>query len=151
MRAGILREKDLPLYARQALGTRHAQRIDTMVRDIVRTSWACTGETCATAAHISMSPEVADVVTRLREFMFQRIYVPAGQGEEGKRAQDIVEFLYCYYVNHSGEIPEEHGCRNESSQRVAVDYVAGMTDNYAVHVAEQLKPGISGGVFEWRL
>lgn len=151
IRSGILSEKDLPLYARNILGTRHSQRIDTMVQDIVRASWACTEETGTTTPHISMSPEVADVVTCLREFMFQRIYVPASQGEEGKRAQDIVEFLYGHYEKNSGEIPEEHWCRNENPKRVAVDYVAGMTDNYAVHVAEKLKPGISGGVFEWRI
>ena len=150
IRAGVLAEEELPAEARELLGTRHSRRIDHMVRDIAQESWPCTGD-CADPAGppplIGMSAPVAAVVTRLREFMFQRVYLPAGDSPEGDRARAIVEFLYDYYTRQPQAIPPEYGCRDEDPERMAVDYISGMTDNYAVQMAEALKPGISGDVF----
>ena len=82
VRAGVLGETDLPTDARELLGSRHSQRIDTMVRDIVTASWDCAGYadpgSPGERPRLAMSPQIGAVVGELREFMFDRVYVPAG-------------------------------------------------------------------------
>ena len=154
VRAGVLGEADLPTDARELLGSRHSQRIDTMVRDIVTASWDCAGyadpETPAGRPRLAMSPQIGAVVGELREFMFDRVYVPAGDGPEGARARVVVEFLYGYFLRNQHEVPDYYVECAESPERAAVDYIAGMTDQFALHTAEGLSPGISSGVFSGR-
>ena len=155
IRAGVLGESDLPSDAREVLGTRHSERLDSMVRDVVTTSWACSGYELPGASdprpRLNMSPQVNGVVTQLREFMFDNVYMPAGQGPEGENARLIVEFLYGYFIKHPGEIPERYFERNEAVDLIALDYIAGMTDQFALHTAEGLKPGIASDVFVGRV
>ena len=153
IRASVLLEEELPRDAREVLGTRHSQRIDAMVRDIVEASWACSGKTPAPSSRprIQMSPLVAAAVAQLREFMFQRVYLPTGEGPVGQRSRDIMEFLYTYLTRHPEEIPQTYRQREESPERMAVDYLSGMTDNFAVQTAEAVRPGISNGVFVGRI
>ena len=77
-RAGILRPHDLPPGLTEVLGTRHSQRINAMVTDIVTSSWAATGEDGLTASppHITTSPQIREAVNTLRDFMFERVYDP---------------------------------------------------------------------------
>jgi dGTPase len=98
-----------------------------------------------------MSTQVSGVVNQLREFMFDNVYVPAGEGPEGKNARIVVEFLYDYFLKHSGEIPEQYFLRNDPVDQVALDYIAGMTDQFALYTAEGLKPGITSDVFIGRV
>ncbi|MBI4220365.1 MAG: deoxyguanosinetriphosphate triphosphohydrolase, partial [Chloroflexi bacterium] len=82
LRAGLLRLEDLPREAVEALGDRHSARVNTLVTDIVRTSWAATGLEPIPQGRkpfITMSDEVARVVTHLRDFMFDRIYLPLAE------------------------------------------------------------------------
>ena len=156
IRAGVLGESDLPVDAREVLGTRHSQRLDSMVRDVVASSWACAGyEPGAPGGQnrprLSMSPQVSAVVTQLREFMFDHVYMPAGQGAEGKSARVVVEFLYDFFLKNPDEIPERYFERNDPVDQVAVDYIAGMTDQFALHTAEGLRPGIASDVFVGRV
>jgi dGTPase len=155
IRAGVLGESDLPADAREVLGTRHSQRLDSMVNDIVASSWACAGYDSLAPdgrrPRLSMSPQVTSVVTQLREFMFDNVYVPAGDGAEGKNARVIVEFLYGHFLKNAGEIPEHYFLRNDPVDRVALDYIAGMTDQFALHTAEGLRPGIASDVFVGRV
>ena len=155
IRAGVLGESDLPTDAREVLGTRHSERLDSMVRDVVSTSWACSGYDQSISAgrkpRLSMSPQVNGVVTQLREFMFDNVYLPAGQGPEGDNARLVVEFLYNYFIHHPDEIPEHYFLRKDAVDRVVLDYIAGMTDQFALHTAEGLKPGITSDVFIGRV
>ena len=98
-----------------------------------------------------MSPEVTKVVTELREFMFDRVYMPAGAGPEGQNARAIIEFLYGHFLKHPDDIPEHYFARGEPIERVALDYIAGMTDQFALHTAEGLRPGIASDVFVGRV
>ena len=153
IRAGILLEEELPPQAREVLGTDHSQRIDTMVRDVIEASWLCTGEGARTDEphpHVGMTSEVAEAVLELREFMFEQVYIPIGDGPETTHARGIVEFLYDYYTRHPEKIPLERVTYGESPERRAVDYIAGMTDNYAIQVWEMLNPGMSGGILGMR-
>jgi len=154
IRAGVLGESDLPSDAREVLGTRHSTRLDSMVNDVVAASWACAGYEIASGAprpRLTMSLQVSGVVNQLREFMFDNVYVPAGEGPEGQNARIVVEFLYDYFLKHSGEIPEPYFLRNDPLNQVALDYIAGMTDQFALYTAEGLKPGITSDVFIGRV
>ncbi|MBM3941227.1 MAG: deoxyguanosinetriphosphate triphosphohydrolase [SAR202 cluster bacterium] len=155
IRAGVLGESDLPADAREILGTRHSQRIDTMVRDVVEASWACAGfdgaATSASRPRLAMSADVSRAVLLLREFMFDQVYLPAGHGVEGTTARVIVEYLYDFFLGHPTAIPERYFERGDPIERVAIDYIAGMTDQFAIHTAEGLKPGISEQVFRGRV
>ena len=143
-RAGILGPDDLPTTeVASTLGERHSQRIDTMVSDIVAASWAATGEDdAARQPAITMSQGVREAVNVLRDFMFERVYVPKAEGEEGQAARQVIRLLYSYYDGNRDEIPPEY--RRDS--RSVVDYIAGMTDRYALRAAERIKPGVAAGL-----
>ena len=154
IRAGVLDESDLPAGAREVLGSRHSQRLDVMVRDVVAASWAAAGYDSGGGdprPQLTMSPEAARVVTELREFMYDTVYLPAGMGPEGENARAVVEFLYDHFLAHPDEIPGHYHAAGEPVDRVAIDYIAGMTDQFALTLAERLRPGIVSNVFEGRL
>ena len=149
-RSDLLVESDLPVEVNETLGTSHSQRINTLVGDVVDSSWAVTGEVkSATAAppRITMSTRVRRAMVLLREFMFQRLYLPLGTGEEAEAARGIVRLLYRHFVAEPEEVPPPYFGPGVSPQQAAVDYLAGMTDHYAIRLAEGLQPGISRGVF----
>jgi dGTPase len=94
---------------------------------------------------------VREVITRLRNFMFESFYVPISESREGRRAADIVELLFEHYVRHPGRVPEKLHRLSGSNEQAAADWVCGMTDNYALMRAEEVQPGISEGVFQGRV
>ncbi|MSQ21905.1 MAG: deoxyguanosinetriphosphate triphosphohydrolase [Dehalococcoidia bacterium] len=149
IRAEMLEEDDLPMSVRRVLGTRHSQRIDVMVTDVVDASWACTGAGGAGGRRpaIAMSARVRRALNILREFMFEHVYLPVSNGIQSQKAREILTFLYAYCTGHPEAVPEEYWRRAEPTEQRAVDYIAGMTDQFAVRLAEKLRPGISGGVF----
>ena len=150
VRAGVLREEELPADARELLGTRHSQRVDAMVRDVVEASWAAE-EGDGSRPRLAMSAEVARVVVDLREFMFERVYLPNDRSSEGQEAVRIVEFLYGEFTARPDEMPERYRMRGEPVERAAVDYIAGMTDQFALRTAEGLRPGVATGLFAGRI
>ena len=151
IRAGVLAEEDLPPGAREVLGTRHSQRLDSMVSDIVQSSWACAGYDDGPRPRLAMSHDVARVVTELREFMFDNVYVPEGHAPEGKHARLIIEFLYDEFLRRPNEVPERYFGRGDPIERAVADYIAGMTDQFALLTAEGLRPGIASDVFKGRI
>ena len=141
-RACILDPDDLPTEVNEVLGDRHSLRVHTMVSDIVATSWAATGEEGFDSSDypgISMSSVVREAANTLRDFMFERVYDPEDQGEEGRSARAIIQLLYGHFLANRDNIPAEYG----RDGRSVVDYIAGMTDQYALRVAEQIQPGIA--------
>ena len=145
-RAGILRSDDLPNEATERLGDRHSTRMNAMVTDIVDTSWAATGDNgISSRPSIRMSEEMRDTVNILREFMFDQVYLPEDRGDEGNAARKIVRLLYRHFDDNRGRIPGEY--RDE--EWAVVDYIAGMTDQFAIRMAERIEPGI-GKVFAMR-
>ena len=145
-RAGILKSDDMPKVVTERLGDRHSKRIDAMVTDIVVASWAATGENgLGSRPVIRMSDEMRETVNVLREFMFERFYVPEDRGEEGVAAREIVRLLYRHFDENRSTIPGEY----HDEEWAVVDYIAGMTDQYAIRMAERIEPGI-GRVFAMR-
>jgi len=133
LRSGLIRPRDLPEDCLAVLGSSHRKRIDTMVRDLIASSL---NRPC-----IAMSPPVAAAMNGLREFLFARVYAgcPAKQEEEAK-ARHVVQTLYRYFLAHPEALPCEYReyLNRTDPERVVVDYIAGMTDRYAVAVFERI-------------
>ena len=126
VRAGILDNEDIPRDIRQVLGENHSQRINTLVCDLIRTS--------REAGQILLSPQVDQALKDLRAFMFEKVYRnPIAKGQESK-ARAMLQRLYEYYVSHPEALPADFQPQLsfDGMERTVCDYIAGMTDNYAV-------------------
>ena len=126
MRGGIIFPTDIPVHLSETLGFTHGERIDTLTMDIIENS--------QDGDEIRQSEPVAKAMAELKEFMFQFVYFnPLAKGEEGK-AEDMICLLFDYYIKHTDELPPEYQdiLVREGEERAVVDYVAGMTDTYAV-------------------
>ena len=132
IRAGILTNEDIPKSISRILGNTHSQRINTLVCDAVETS--------REAGEILLSPQVDKALADLRAFMFERVYRnPVAKGEEVK-AKDMLRRMYEYYYNHPEAIPADvqPQLSFDGMERTICDYIAGMTDNYAVDKFNEL-------------
>ena len=126
IRAGILTNEDIPRAISDVLGHDHSQRINTLVCDIIRTS--------TEAGTVCLTPQVETALKDLRSFMFERVYRnPVAKGEETK-ARAMLQRLYEYYIAHPEALPEDFHPQLsfDGLGRTVCDYIAGMTDNYAV-------------------
>jgi dGTPase len=139
IRAGILTEDDLPKDVHAVLGASHSERINTLVSDIVNASWAATGELPEVAEPvIAMSDEVRRVTNELREFMFEHVYLLEDRQHEVIRAREILRFLFEYYVQRPGELPEGFSLPDDPIRQRVADYISGMTDPFAIRLAATL-------------
>ncbi len=130
IRAGIIREEDIPRDIRTTLGSRGSDRIDRMVRDVIQATLACDYEA------ISMSAEVEQALEALRKYMFENMYlIPAVRGEFEK-AQRILTALFEYVVAHPEKYVDTKS--DEPVERLALDFIAGMTDRYALNLYAEL-------------
>ncbi len=138
IRASIITENDLPPSAITVLGCSHSQRINTMVCDIIECSWAVTGYNTTTNPAISMSPQVLEATNILREFLFQWVYNMRSAQEEAEKAREIIRRLYRHFNEHEDSLPLEYSLHSDDAERKVVDYIAGMTDQYALRMADEL-------------
>jgi dGTPase len=138
IRAGIITESDLPDSATTILGHTRSQRINTLVCDIVSHS------SNSAKPIITMSPEVLEVANELRRFLFDKVYQPSLAKEEAMKAKETLRLLYFHFLRCENELPWEFASLNESRERKVADYIAGMTDQYALRLAEAC-PERSGG------
>jgi dGTPase len=140
IRAGILTEADLPRSAIKTLGTSHSQRINTMVTDIIKSSWDVrSSRKKLKKPALKMSPAVLAAAETLRDFLFERVYTPSTGRADAENAKNVVIFLYRYFNKHVDKLPEEYRRHADTTGRGVVDYIAGMTDQYALRLAEELK------------
>jgi len=126
VRAGILTNDNIPKAISEVLGHTHSQRINALVCDMIRVS--------REAGAICLSPQVEQALKDLRAFMFENVYRnPVAKGQESK-AQDILGRMFEYYVNHPEALPEDFQPQLsfDGMERTVCDYIAGMTDKYAV-------------------
>lgn len=125
-RAGLLQESDLPMEVRQVLGDHYSMRINTVVRDIILSS----------TEEIRMSPAVENAMTVFREFLFEQVYRnPVAKAEE-RKVEGMLRALYDHYMANVSELPSDYlrVAETEGDARAVCDYIAGMTDQYAVSV-----------------
>jgi dGTPase len=138
IRAGIITERSLPLAIGQVLGITQSQRINTMVSDIITRSWVVRDRTVTDRPAIKMSSEVLKAANTLRDFLFEKVYNLNSAQAETEKARQVVRTLYKYYNEHRELLPAEYRLHSEDPERMVVDYVAGMTDQYAQRLADQL-------------
>tara|TARA_B100000405_G_scaffold159373_2_gene111343 strand:+ start:141 stop:962 length:822 start_codon:yes stop_codon:yes gene_type:complete len=148
LRAGWLGQNDLPKDIIDILGERHSQRVNTLVMDTIMTSAAILEEENPILnSGIQMSGEISEAMLGLRDYMFQNVYLPVGQNKETQAGISIVRKLYGYYLDNPGEVPKFYVMHSDTLDRAVSDYVSGMTDNYAIEIAEKLFPGITQDIF----
>ncbi len=133
IRAGILTERDIPAEYREVLGDSSKNRLNTMVHDVIINSME--------KPEIKMSKEVRLAMNGLRKFMFENVYLnPKAKAEEDK-AVGLIEQLYDYYILHLELLPQQYldalECPENCREQIVCDYIAGMTDNYAVKMYEK--------------
>jgi dGTPase len=135
IRGALIAQVDVPQKVIDALGDSHANRINTLVCDIVSNS-----ETEFPPGAIRMSSEVQKAANALRGFLFERVYNPLNEQPDTKRAQHVLTALFDYYVADLDRLPEEYRApnRGDSAERLAVDYIASMTDRFAVELYQQI-------------
>jgi dGTPase len=135
IRAGEIQESDVPPLVCEVLGARHSIRIDTMVTDIVRSSDATNAP-----GRIAMSPEILDASNVLRNFLYEQVYDRINARPETLRVQSIVTSLFEHFMKHPEELPTSivQAAPDDPLERQVVDYVASMTDRYAVELFERL-------------
>jgi dGTPase len=123
VRAGVLETNVMPTDAIAVLGKTHADRINTLVMDLVEHS---------EGNEIGLSDEVFTALDVLRDFLFERVYLREEARVEQDKAIALVRSLFAYYLDHPAEMPEEyHRTSDDLPTRVA-DFIAGMSDRYAL-------------------
>lgn len=138
IRGNVISPDDLPRSCIQVLGANHSQRIGTMVRDIIEYSWD--------KPQVSMSPPVLEAMLELREFLFKRVYIGSKAKREEEKAKNMLRQLFEYYLKHPRELYVDNP-RGEPLHRLVCDYVAGMTDRFAIAQYERFflpKPYLEG-------
>ena len=132
LRAGIIDDRQIPREISYVLGETHKERINTLVMDMI----------CHTAetGTLGMRPEVTAAMDGLRQFLFQNVYRnPVAKGEESK-ARGIIQALYEYYNKNPDRLPADFipQLDFDGMSRVVCDYIAGMTDKFAVDKYEEI-------------
>ena len=134
IRGKIIREEEIPGEYTDILGHSLADRLNTMVHDIITNS--------ENKNDIIMSPDIEKAMRQLREFMFRSVYTNQRAKSQEEQAERLLETLFSYYMEHLEKLPEEFRQRmellDEPSYRVVCDYIAGMTDRYAVAKFKEL-------------
>ena len=132
VRAGVLSAEDIPFDIKLALGSTHSRRIAALVNAMIDFGQK-TGE-------IGMDDKTASLMNALRDFMFEEVYQnPVAKGEEGK-SEAIVRYLYDHFVQDANRLPAEYWAiaDRDGLPTAVCDYIAGMTDRYAVMVYQDL-------------
>ena len=138
IRADLITENDLPLSAVTVLGRFYSQRINTMVCDIIEYSWGAASHDAGDSHDIGMSPPVLEATNMLRQFLFDKVYNVKAAQKEAERAREVLRLLSQYFDEHIDELPPEYSYYSDEPERRVVDYIAGMTDQYALRMAEEL-------------
>ena len=134
IRAGILNEEMLPEEFTAVLGHSVRERLNTLIHNVIASS--------KDKPDIRMDEEIEAAMSGLRHYMFDNVYTNSVAKQEDKKAQALLKSLYEYYLEHTEELPEEYfnmiWISREPVSRVVCDYVAGMTDGYAIDTYQRL-------------
>lgn len=140
IRGGVLKEEELPEEAVDVLGHTKSERITTLVTSIISESMG--------KPEVKYDDRVQRAHDILRDFMFQNVYYTKANISEKKKACHVIEGLFEYYLKNPEKMPRLYVSIAERSgkERAAADYIAGMSDDYAVDLFKELfipKPWVS--------
>jgi dGTPase len=133
LRSGVIRPEHLPPEAIRLLGDRHSVRIHTMVKDIVQFS--------AERETISMSPEIQEATETLKEFLYDKVYPRPEIDGEVEKSKKLLRQMAHWFLEHPDELLRRlpaHFPRDASPNRILIDYLAGMTDGFAIRMFKEL-------------
>jgi dGTPase len=132
VRAGVISQNEMPAGPLNILGKSHSERINSMITDIVNSSQG--------KPFIRMSDGIKAATEELREFMFKKVYIGSKAKSEEDKAKYVISALFGHFMDNCSELPEEFRERLEEDgkDRVVCDYIAGMTDRYAVNMFYRL-------------
>ncbi len=131
IRAGVIRGEDIPKEFSDVLGNSHSARINSLIKSMIRAS--------ENQSDIKMEPEVYAAMMGLRSYMFENVYRNDYAREEEKKAFNVIKSLFELFLEKPELIPEKirMGSCSEDNMIVVRDYVAGMTDRYAISLYER--------------
>jgi len=136
LRAQVLKRSEIPVRVSKILGETYSDRIDRMVKDLIIETIKSQGMMKDT---FKMSAGVLEAMYALRDFLFERVYESDRTKGEFKKAHKILGDLYRYYLDHLDEafkdVPFE---KKANPHRVVCDFIAGMTDRFAIMTFENL-------------
>ena len=130
LRAGVLQPDELPAEVLETLGRTHAERVRTLVQDLVTES--------ESAQEIRLSPTTLQALNVLRDFLFETVYLRSDARDEQEKAIQVVRSLFEYYLQHPEAVPAEYASAPGDLPTRVADYIAGMTDRFALRTYEQL-------------
>ncbi len=131
LRGGVITESQLPVECTSVLGHNHGARIRTMVQDMVKHS--------EELEDVRMSEPVWNAMMELRDWLYDNVYTGSDAKREEPKAHDLVVRLFDHYMDHPDELPEEFAPRDpDQLPQAVVDYIAGMTDRFAIRTFERL-------------
>ena len=131
VRAGILKQSELPQKAVKILGGDTKSRINCVITDIYRQSYL--------KEHVRLSQDVWAAIVELREFMFAKVYSVTNKSMQD-RAERMLSAMYAYFMKNTDKLPESYlrPWDSSSKEQIVCDYLSGMTDRYAIGVFESL-------------
>ena len=132
IRAGVLREFEIPHDLLRVLGETHGQRINTMIADIVRESQG--------QPHLRMSEPIQHACDEMRSFLFEKVYLDEWRRGEEQRCDHVISSVFEYFMEHPGEMPLEYVqiSYRDGTERAVTDYLACMTDRYVLRTYQNL-------------
>lgn len=132
-RAGVISEDDIPVTLRIALGATCKERLDTMVKDVIENSYG--------KDRLCQSDKVREAMAALRKVMFDNVYSRGVAKQENVRVKRMLSALYGYYTENPFEMSREYVLlleRGVEKRRAVCDYISGMTDQYAIHIFNEI-------------
>ena len=132
IRSGMLIPTDLPHNVAKVLGTKPSEMITVMVADMIKSS--------NDRNEIKLTSRIQKAMNEFRDFMFEMLYNSKRLEDERRKAKYVIHKLYEYFISHPGGLPQEFLEREDcwGLQATVVDYIAGLTDSYAISLFEKL-------------
>ncbi|MFC1844656.1 deoxyguanosinetriphosphate triphosphohydrolase [Thermodesulfobacteriota bacterium] len=134
LRAGIIEEGCLPGYIYEKLGKTNSERIDTMVKDLIYSTLEAGG------ARLTMSPEIMEAISEMRSFLYKNVYETSMVHNDFLKAMKVVKELYLHFFENGVPNKNQEGSDRKTGgdHRAACDFVAGMTDRYALALYKEI-------------
>ncbi len=131
IRAGVLKRSSIS-HELRSIGNTPSKRIDKMVKDVIY------GSLSAELTEVRVSEDMKGIIYALREFLYKSVYESEASKSEFKKAKKILSDLYSYYIEHTEEIFREFPVEmRDNKERMVCDFIAGMTDRFAIMLYEQ--------------
>jgi dGTPase len=132
IRYGLIGLQDIPQEVIGVLGSTHSKRINTLVSDVIQASAEGNLES------ICMTPPIHQAMLELRQYLFKSVYALSIPRKEARKLKKILSDLYFYSIEHQDLLLSKHRRPEDTVEQSAIDFLAGMTDRFAINLYSQL-------------